>query len=244
MITAYDNTDKKRLLVIEDDKSLGEVLRYNFLSEGYEVKLVNNGKDGLDFCLNWGADIIILDLMLPIINGIEICRNIRKEGILTPVIMLTAKETEIDRVVGLEVGADDYVTKPFSTRELIARVSANLRRVEMINNFSGINNQEFISMGIINIDKLARRVSVNKNNVTLRPREYDLLLHMISNPNRVFTRDQLLHQVWGYEYTGDTRTVDVHIRWLRRKIEEEPSNPKILQTVRGVGYKFSFEEKF
>ena len=166
MITAYDNTDKKRLLVIEDDKSLGEVLRYNFLSEGYEVKLVNNGKDGLDFCLNWGADIIILDLMLPIINGIEICRNIRKEGILTPVIMLTAKETEIDRVVGLEVGADDYVTKPFSTRELIARVSANLRRVEMINNFSGINNQEFISMGIINIDKLARRVSVNKNNVT------------------------------------------------------------------------------
>tara|TARA_Y100000590_G_scaffold117723_1_gene134612 strand:+ start:12550 stop:13284 length:735 start_codon:yes stop_codon:yes gene_type:complete len=244
LITAYDNTDKKRLLVIEDDKSLGEVLRYNFLSEGYEVKLVNNGKDGLDFCLNWGADIIILDLMLPIINGIEICRNIRKEGILTPVIMLTAKETEIDRVVGLEVGADDYVTKPFSTRELIARVSANLRRVEMINNFSGINNQEFISMGIINIDKLARRVSVNKNNVTLRPREYDLLLHMISNPNRVFTRDQLLHQVWGYEYTGDTRTVDVHIRWLRRKIEEEPSNPKILQTVRGVGYKFSFEEKF
>ena len=244
MITAYDNTDKKRLLVIEDDKSLGEVLRYNFLSEGYEVKLVNNGKDGLDFCLNWGADIIILDLMLPIINGIEICRNIRKEGILTPVIMLTAKDTEIDRVVGLEVGADDYVTKPFSTRELIARVSANLRRVEMINNFSGINNQEFISMGIINIDKLARRVSVNKNNVTLRPREYDLLLHMISNPNRVFTRDQLLHQVWGYEYTGDTRTVDVHIRWLRRKIEQKPSNPKILLTVRGVGYKFSFEEKF
>jgi len=180
--------------------------------------------------------------MLPLINGIEICRNIRKEGIITPVIMLTAKETEIDRVVGLEVGADDYVTKPFSTRELIARVSANLRRVEMINSFSHTNNKELITMGTINIDKPSRRVSVNNKNVILRPREYDLLLHMISNPNRVFTRDQLLHQVWGYQYVGDTRTVDVHIRWLRRKIEQEPSNPKILLTVRGVGYKFSFEE--
>jgi len=242
LITLHDNADKKRLLVIEDDKSLGEVLRYNFLSEGYEVKLINNGKDGLDFCLNWEADIIILDLMLPLINGIEICRNIRKEGIITPVIMLTAKETEIDRVVGLEVGADDYVTKPFSTRELIARVSANLRRVEMINSFSHTNNKELITMGTINIDKPSRRVSVNNKNVILRPREYDLLLHMISNPNRVFTRDQLLHQVWGYQYVGDTRTVDVHIRWLRRKIEQKPSNPKILLTVRGVGYKFSFEE--
>ena len=242
MVILQGNSNKKRLLVVEDDNSLGEVLRYNFLSEGYEVKLVNNGKDGLDFCLNWDADIIILDLMLPLINGVEICRSIRKEGILTPVIMLTAKDTEIDRVVGLEVGADDYVTKPFSTRELIARVSANLRRVEMISNFSAIDNQEVITMGTLNIDKPSRTVSINNNSITLRPREYDLLLHMISNPNRVFTRDQLLHQVWGYEYVGDTRTVDVHIRWLRRKVEEEPSNPKILQTVRGVGYKFSFEE--
>lgn len=242
LVISQGNSNKKRLLVVEDDNSLGEVLRYNFLSEGYEVKLVNNGKDGLDFCLNWDADIIILDLMLPLINGVEICRSIRKEGILTPVIMLTAKDTEIDRVVGLEVGADDYVTKPFSTRELIARVSANLRRVEMISNFSAIDNQEVITMGTLNIDKPSRTVSINNNSIILRPREYDLLLHMISNPNRVFTRDQLLNQVWGYEYAGDTRTVDVHIRWLRRKVEEEPSNPKILQTVRGVGYKFSFEE--
>jgi len=235
----YDESNnRKRLLVVEDDTSLGEVIRYNFLSEGYEVKLEKNGKKGLDSALSWQADVIILDLMLPLISGIEICRTIRKEGIFTPVIMLTAKDTEVDRVVGLEVGADDYVTKPFSTRELIARVGANIRRTEMIKIARENYSDEIINIGNLIIDKPSRKITLNNQDISLRPREYDLLLHMASNPGRVFTRDQLLQQVWGYEYTGDTRTIDVHVRWLRRKIEKDPSNPILLQTIRGVGYRF------
>ena len=238
----YDESNnRKRLLVVEDDTSLGEVIRYNFLSEGYEVKLEKNGKKGLDSALSWQADVIILDLMLPLISGIEICRTIRKEGIFTPVIMLTAKDTEIDRVVGLEVGADDYVTKPFSTRELIARVGANIRRTEMIKIARENYSDEIINIGNLIIDKPSRKITLNNQDISLRPREYDLLLHMASNPGRVFTRDQLLQQVWGYEYTGDTRTIDVHVRWLRRKIEKDPSNPILLQTIRGVGYRFHSE---
>ena len=238
----YDESNnRKRLLVVEDDTSLGEVIRYNFLSEGYEVKLEKNGKKGLDSALSWQADVIILDLMLPLISGIEICRTIRKEGIFTPVIMLTAKDTEADRVVGLEVGADDYVTKPFSTRELIARVGANIRRTEMIKIARENYSDEIINIGNLIIDKPSRKITLNNQDISLRPREYDLLLHMASNPSRVFTRDQLLQQVWGYEYTGDTRTIDVHVRWLRRKIEKDPSNPILLQTIRGVGYRFHSE---
>ena len=238
----YDESNnRKRLLVVEDDTSLGEVIRYNFLSEGYEVKLEKNGKKGLDSALSWQADVIILDLMLPLISGIEICRTIRKEGIFTPVIMLTAKDTEVDRVVGLEVGADDYVTKPFSTRELIARVGANIRRTEMIKIARENYSDEIINIGNLIIDKPSRKITLNNQDISLRPREYDLLLHMASNPGRVFTRDQLLQQVWGYEYTGDTRTIDVHVRWLRRKIEKDPSNPILLQTIRGVGYRFHSE---
>ena len=234
----HESNNRKRLLVVEDDTSLGEVIRYNFLSEGYEVKLEKNGKKGLDSALSWQADVIILDLMLPLISGIEICRTIRKEGIFTPVIMLTAKDTEIDRVVGLEVGADDYVTKPFSTRELIARVGANIRRTEMIKIARENYSDEIINIGNLIIDKPSRKITLNNQDISLRPREYDLLLHMASNTGRVFTRDQLLQQVWGYEYTGDTRTIDVHVRWLRRKIEKDPSNPILLQTIRGVGYRF------
>ena len=238
----YDESNnRKRLLVVEDDTSLGEVIRYNFLSEGYEVKLEKNGKKGLDSALSWQADVIILDLMLPLISGIEICRTIRKEGIFTPVIMLTAKDTEADRVVGLEVGADDYVTKPFSTRELIARVGANIRRTEMIKIARENYSDEIINIGNLIIDKPSRKITLNNQDISLRPREYDLLLHMASNTGRVFTRDQLLQQVWGYEYTGDTRTIDVHVRWLRRKIEKDPSNPILLQTIRGVGYRFHSE---
>lgn len=237
----HESNNRKRLLVVEDDTSLGEVIRYNFLSEGYEVKLEKNGKKGLDSALSWQADVIILDLMLPLISGIEICRTIRKEGIFTPVIMLTAKDTEIDRVVGLEVGADDYVTKPFSTRELIARVGANIRRTEMIKIARENYSDEIINIGNLIIDKPSRKITLNNQDISLRPREYDLLLHMASNPGRVFTRDQLLQQVWGYEYTGDTRTIDVHVRWLRRKIEKDPSNPILLQTIRGVGYRFHSE---
>lgn len=238
----YDEpNNRKRLLVVEDDTSLGEVIKYNFLSEGYEVKLEKNGKEGLDSALSWQADVIILDLMLPLISGIEICRTIRKEKIFTPVIMLTAKDTEVDRVAGLEVGADDYVTKPFSTRELIARVGANIRRTEMIKIARENYFDEIINTGNLIIDKPSRKVTLNNQDISLRPREYDLLLHMASNPSRVFTRDQLLQQVWGYEYAGDTRTIDVHVRWLRRKIEKDPSNPILLQTIRGVGYRFHSE---
>jgi len=230
---------KFKILVIEDDRTLREALRYNLVADGYEVVAVEDGGDGLVTMRQEGPDVVVLDLMLPSLNGIEVCKAIRIDGSIVPIIMLTARDSEIDRIGGLESGADDYVTKPFSMRELLARVAAQIRRMEMLSTVSGSSEDEVLDVGELKINRGARSATLQGKELDLRPREFDLLAHLASNPGRVYTRDQLLRDVWGFEYSGDTRTVDVHVRWLRLKIEQDPSNPVCLGTVRGVGYRLN-----
>ena len=228
-----------KILVIEDDRILREALRYNLVAAGYEVVVASDGGEGLVSARQSSPDVVVLDLMLPSLSGMEVCKALRRDGSILPIIMLTARDSEIDRIGGLESGADDYVTKPFSMRELIARVSAQIRRMQMIKSISQNATDEILDLGELVINRASRNVTLNGKSVDLRPREFDLLTHMAANPGRVYTRDQLLHDVWGFEYIGDTRTVDVHVRWLRLKIEEDPARPKILGTVRGVGYRIN-----
>ena len=228
-----------KILVVEDDRILREALRYNLVAAGYEVVVASDGGEGLVSARQNSPDVVVLDLMLPSLSGMEVCKALRRDGSILPIIMLTARDSEIDRIGGLESGADDYVTKPFSMRELIARVTAQIRRMQMIMSISQNATDEIIDLGELVINRASRNVTLNGKSVDLRPREFDLLTHMAANPGRVYTRDQLLHDVWGFEYIGDTRTVDVHVRWLRLKIEEDPARPKILGTVRGVGYRIN-----
>ena len=228
-----------KILVIEDDRILREALRYNLVAAGYEVVVASDGGEGLVSARQISPDVVVLDLMLPSLSGMEVCKALRRDGSILPIIMLTARDSEIDRIGGLESGADDYVTKPFSMRELIARVTAQIRRMQMIKSISQNTTDEILDLGELVINRASRNVTLNGKSVDLRPREFDLLTHMAANPGRVYTRDQLLHDVWGFEYIGDTRTVDVHVRWLRLKIEEDPARPKILGTVRGVGYRIN-----
>jgi len=228
-----------KILVIEDDRILREALRYNLVAAGYEVVVASDGGEGLVSARQNSPDVVVLDLMLPSLSGMEVCKALRRDGSILPIIMLTARDSEIDRIGGLESGADDYVTKPFSMRELIARVTAQIRRMQMIKSISQNATDEILDLGELVINRASRNVTLNGKSVDLRPREFDLLTHMAANPGRVYTRDQLLHDVWGFEYIGDTRTVDVHVRWLRLKIEEDPARPKILGTVRGVGYRIN-----
>ena len=228
-----------KILVIEDDRILREALRYNLVAAGYEVVVASDGGEGLVSARQSSPDVVVLDLMLPSLSGMEVCKALRRDGSILPIIMLTARDSEIDRIGGLESGADDYVTKPFSMRELIARVTAQIRRMQMIKSISQNATDEILDLGELVINRASRNVTLNGKSVYLRPREFDLLTHMAANPGRVYTRDQLLHDVWGFEYIGDTRTVDVHVRWLRLKIEEDPARPKILGTVRGVGYRIN-----
>lgn len=231
---------RKRVLVVEDDRNLQEALRYNLVAEGYEVMVAGDGGEALNLARKRKPDLIVLDLMLPVMGGLEVCRALRLDGSVVPILVLTARDAEVDRVVGLEVGADDYVTKPFSVRELLARISAHLRRVEMLKaRREDSDKTELISVGGLEIDPASRSVHLHGKALALRPREFDLLVFMAARPSRVFSRDQLLQEVWGYDYAGDTRTVDVHVRWLRMKIEQDAANPERLQTVRGVGYRFS-----
>ena len=236
--TSLSHSDKK-ILVVEDDRTLREALRYNLVAAGYEVVVASDGGQGLLNARQSSPDVVVLDLMLPSLSGIEVCKALRRDGSILPIIMLTARDAEIDRIGGLESGADDYVTKPFSMRELIARVAAQIRRMQMIESISQNATEEIVDLGDLVINRASRNVTLNNKSVNLRPREFDLLVHMAANPGRVYTRDQLLHDVWGFEYIGDTRTVDVHVRWLRLKIEEDPARPKILGTVRGVGYRIN-----
>ncbi len=228
------------ILVVEDDKTLQDVLRYNLVKEGYKVVTASDGLQGLETARAEKPDLIILDLMLPKMDGLEVCRILRKDMIV-PILMLTAKTEEIDKIVGLEVGADDYMTKPFSLRELLARIRAMLRRTEMAKQEvakSEASEPSLIKAGDIEVD-LSRHTVKNKGIlVELNPKEFDLLVFLARNREQVFNRDTLLEKVWGYDYAGDTRTVDVHIRWLRQKIEDNPDQPLYLVTVRGVGYKF------
>jgi two-component system OmpR family response regulator len=226
---------EKTILIVEDDKPLLDVLKYQLGKEGYNVVTALDGSQGLEVARSSRPDVILLDIMLPKMDGFEVCRVLRKE-MTVPILMLTAKDSEIDKIVGLEIGADDYLTKPFSMRELVARIRAMLRRSEMVET-KPTGQGRPIKVGDIEIDTARRRVSVSGSALKLTAKEFDLLLFLAENKGIVFSREQLLDRVWGYDYPGDTRTVDVHVRWLREKIETDPGKPRYLITVRGVGYK-------
>jgi len=224
-----------KILIVEDDRNLLDTLKYNLRKEGYEVISAVDGAEALDVARRQKPDLIILDIMLPKLSGFEVCRILRKEMIV-PILMLTAKTEETDKIVGLEIGADDYMTKPFSLRELLARVRAMLRRTKMIEMQPG-PREASLKVGDIEVDMARHKASKGTTMLELTPKEFDLLAFLAKNKGFVFSREQLLDKVWGYDYAGDTRTVDVHIRWLRQKIESDPNNPKHLLTIRGTGYK-------
>ena len=221
--------------MVEDDRNLLETIKYNLVKEGYEALVAVDGAEALEIARNEKPDLIILDIMLPKIDGFEVCRILRRE-MNVPIIMLTARTDETDRIMGLDTGADDYMTKPFSIRELLARIRALLRRAGMAE-AKLPENAAIIKIGDITIDLNRHRVISKGQTLELTAKEYDLLVFLAQNESYVFSREQLLEKVWGYDFAGDTRTVDVHIRWLRQKIEDDPANPMHLLTVRGTGYK-------
>jgi two-component system, OmpR family, response regulator len=229
-----------KVLIVEDDETLRGVLKYNLAKEGYTVFTAADGLQAVETARREKPSLILLDLMLPKLDGLEVCRILRRE-MSVPILMLTAKAEEIDRIVGLEIGADDYLTKPFSLRELLARVHAILRRAEMDKNEAQRSEAppgRIIRAGDLEIDPSRHTVLCRGRALDLNPREFDLLVFLARNHGQVFGRETLLEKVWGYDYAGDTRTVDVHIRWLREKVETNPETPAHLITVRGVGYKF------
>jgi two-component system OmpR family response regulator len=222
-----------KILIVEDDVNLLEAIKYNLRKEGYDVVTAGDGERALEVTRQGKPHLLILDIMLPKLNGFEVCRILRKE-MTVPILMLTAKADETDKIVGLEIGADDYMTKPFSMRELIARVGAMLRRVKMT---EPSLTPALLIIGNLEVDIARHRASLSGKALELSPKEFDLLVFLARNKGLVFSREQLLEKVWGYDFVGDTRTVDVHIRWLRQKIETDPAHPKRLVTVRGTGYK-------
>jgi two-component system response regulator RegX3 len=223
-----------RLLVIEDEESFAEPLSYMLTREGFDVRVAATGPAGLDDFERHGADLVLLDLMLPGLPGTEVCRRLREHSDV-PVIMLTARDSEIDKVVGLELGADDYVTKPFSARELVARIRAVLRRRS---DAADVSETAIVEAGPVRLDADRHVVTVRGATVTLPLREFELLQMLLRNAGRVLTRNQLIDRLWGADYVGDTKTLDVHVKRLRGRIEQEPAIPRHLITVRGVGYKF------
>jgi two-component system alkaline phosphatase synthesis response regulator PhoP len=231
---------KRRILVVEDDRTLRQALTFNLKRERYEVSGAVNGEQALTVAKAQRFDLILLDLMLPGMGGIELLRVLRREGNVTPVIIVSAKGDEIDRVVGLKVGADDYVTKPFSRPELLARIEAVMRRQrrEVAAGEDDTARREVIEVGPVVIDVARRRLLLDREPVHLTTKEFDLLALMAAHPERIFTRDQLLARIWGYDYAGDTRTVDVHVSWLRNKLRGAGGHD-YFRTVRGVGYAFS-----
>ena len=228
----------QKILVIEDEKAIVDILLFNLEKEGYEVQAAYDGQEGLDMIFSYEPDLILLDVMLPKMDGFEICKSMR-DKVDVPIIILTAREEEDNKILGLEIGADDYITKPFSMKELIARVRANLRRAQVISSQGDRASGSVESFGDISID--SERYEVKKNGVAvdLTMREYDLIKFLATQRDKVFARDELLKQVWEYDYLGDVRTVDVAVRRLREKIEDDPSNPQYIMTRRGVGYYFS-----
>ncbi len=226
---------QRTVLVVEDDDSLQEVLAYNLSRKGYRVVQATDGDRGLEVAREEKPDVIVLDIMLPGLDGLEVCRIVRRE-MATPILILTARDQELDKVGGLELGADDYMTKPFSIRELMARVGALIRRREM--DVGPRETEKSIRVGGLALNLEARTAQISGKSLDLRPKEYDLLAFLASHPGRAYTRNDLLDEVWGTEYFGDPRTVDVHIRWLREKIEKEPGSPRHIITIRGTGYRF------
>jgi DNA-binding response OmpR family regulator len=225
------NSATKTVLVVDDEPTLVATLKYNLEREGYRVLAAGDGDKAINLARSERPDLLILDLMLPSVDGLEVCRILRREMSL-PILMLTARVGEVDKVVGLEIGADDYVTKPFSTRELLARVRALLRRTSVL------ADEELLVSGDLRIDMKRREASLADQPVELKPKEMELLIYFMRNKGRAFTREQLLREVWGYDFYGDSRTVDVHVSWLRQKIEDVPGKPVRILTVRGVGYRF------
>jgi len=222
-----------RVLVVEDEESFSDALSYMLRKEGFEVAIAATGPDALSEFDRTGADIVLLDVMLPGLSGTEVCRTIRQKSSV-PIIMVTARDAEIDKVVGLEIGADDYVTKPYSPRELVARIRAVLRRRSEPEELS----PAALEAGPVRMDVDRHTVTVNGSNVSLPLKEFELLEMLLRNAGRVLTRGQLIDRIWGADYVGDTKTLDVHVKRLRAKIEPEPGSPQYLVTVRGLGYKF------
>ncbi|MGD2104594.1 MAG: response regulator transcription factor [Anaerolineae bacterium] len=231
----------EKILVVEDEPTLVETLEYNLSHQDYEVFTAMDGREALEIARQEQPDLIILDLMLPGIDGIEVCRVLRQQ-MSVPILMLTARDEEVDKVVGLEVGADDYMTKPFSMRELMARVKALLRRERLIREElsaeAQVIDEQSLTFGDLTIDMSRREVKRAGEPLHLKPREYELLVFLARHRGMVLSRDLILERVWGWDYDGGSRTVDVHVHWLREKIEPDPKNPTRIVTVRGVGYRF------
>lgn len=221
-----------KILLVEDDDVLRETLVYNLSNEGHDVIAIGDGSEALELARSDEPELVVLDVMLPGLDGFTLCRLLRQESDV-PIVMLTARDSEVDRIVGLELGADDYIVKPFGLGEFLARVRAALRRAPSVQSQTHV-----LKSGELTVDLLARRVTKNDQEVGLSHKEFDLLATLLRNRGAVLSRDLLLEKVWGYGYDGQTKTVDVHVRWLREKIEEDPSNPKYIVTVRGVGYRF------
>jgi DNA-binding response OmpR family regulator len=230
----------EKILVVEDELVLRETLTYNLVKQGYEVSAAADGRQAVEMARQMPPDLILLDIMLPKLDGFEVCRVLRQE-LRAPIIMLTARADEVDKIVGLEVGADDYLTKPFSMRELLARVKAQLRRVRLL-------REEFapetptptqqMHFDDLTLDLDRHEAYLNGESLILKPKEHELLLYLAQHRGKTLSRDQLLEEVWGWDFNGGSRTVDVHIRWLREKLEVDPANPVRLVTVRGAGYRF------
>jgi DNA-binding response OmpR family regulator len=232
----------KRILIVEDEPALQDTLAYNLKKEGYIVETVGDGRAALEAARRLTPDLILLDVMLPGLDGFEVCRILRREMNM-PVLMLTARTDEVDRVVGLEVGADDYISKPFSMRELLARVKAQLRRSRLLREELGkladvAAPQEVLTFDNLIINVTRHEVTLDGEPIPLKPKEYNLLLFLAQHRGRMLSREFILERVWGWEYIGDSRTVDVHVRWLRKKIEADPAQPLRIVTVRGGGYRF------
>lgn len=229
----------KQVLIIEDDKDISGLIEIHLRDMGCEVMILDRGDDGLDVALKMAFDVIILDLMLPGKDGLEICRELRAAQVKTPILMLTARSEEIDKILGLEMGADDYLTKPFSVRELTARVKAIFRRVELLSTATNQVENEVLRFDDMMIDKDKRKVMIGEERIELTPKEFDLLWLMASNPGTSYSRDRLLSLIWGYEFEGYEHTVNSHINRLRVKIEKDLSTPKYILTTWGVGYRFN-----
>ncbi len=230
---------EKKILVVEDEKAIADILEFNLKKEGYNVTCAYDGEDGLGKAKDINPDLILLDVMLPKLDGFEVCKSVRKFSNV-PIIMVTAREEEVDKVLGLELGADDYITKPFSMRELMARVKANVRRgFAPAEESSSAGDENKLVFGNIVINLRSLDLKKNGEHVELTPREFDLIKFLATQPNQVFSREELMEKVWQYDYYGDLRTVDVTVRRLREKIEDDPANPVRIVTRRGAGYMFA-----
>lgn len=229
------------ILIVEDEQNIVDILSFNLSREGYDTLEAYDGPTGLQLALEQNPSLILLDIMLPGMDGFDVCRKVRESGATTPILMLTAREEEADKVLGLELGADDYITKPFSMRELLARVKANIRRISMLPVMSGASGQthDLVRLGRVTIDRERATIAKDGQPLELTQREYDLICFLASQPGRVFSREALMEHVWNYDgYVGDVRAVDVAVRRLREKIEDDPANPSFIVTKRGMGYLF------